>query len=119
WLAERGEKSLGPETLAVADIGLVDAVGVGRVDQGHAGVEGGVDGPDRLGLVGPAGQRHRHLAEADGADLETAKAAGGHGGHRWVAPSWPRCSGCSSWKVECSMSKWPARTSSRPARDSA
>jgi hypothetical protein len=104
-VARPAGQGLGDQALAMAEVGLVAAVGVGRVDQGHAGVQGGVDGPDRAGLVGPAGQRHRHLAEPDGADLEPAETAGGQGGHRWVAPSWPRCSGCSSWKVECSMSK--------------
>jgi hypothetical protein len=50
------------------DVVGAQAVGVGRVDERHAGVERGVDRADRLLLVGPAVDRQRHGAEADRAD---------------------------------------------------
>ena len=64
------------QPLVVADLVLVLAVGVGGVDQVHAGVERGVDGADRLLLRRSAGEGHRHRAEADREDLGVRQAAG-------------------------------------------
>jgi hypothetical protein len=56
----------------VADVVGVEVVGVGGVDDRHAGVEGGVDRADRPLFVRPALDRHRHAAETDRADFDIA-----------------------------------------------
>ena len=56
---------LGDQPLVVADLVFVLAVGVGGVDQVHAGVERGVDRADRLLLRRAAREGHRHRAEPD------------------------------------------------------
>jgi hypothetical protein len=63
------------ERLVVPEVGVVPGVGVGGVDQRDAGLQRRVDGGDRLLLVRPARERHRHTAEADGTDLRVANAA--------------------------------------------
>ncbi len=68
-------EGLGDQPLVVADLVLAGAVGVGGVDQGHAGVERGVDDADRLRLVGAAVERQRHPAEPDRKDLGVRQAA--------------------------------------------
>ena len=70
-------QGLGDQALAMTDVRAVLGVGVGGVDQRHAGIDRGVDRADGLILVGPAGQREGHLAEADGKDLGVAEGAGG------------------------------------------
>ena len=64
-------QGLGDQALVVADVVLVDGVGVGGVDQVDAGVERGVDGADRLLLGRSALEGHRHRAEADREDLDS------------------------------------------------
>ena len=56
------------------------AVGLGRVEEGHAAIVGGADQLDHLGLVGgrPVGGAHAHAAEAEGGDLEASKCSGFH-----------------------------------------
>jgi hypothetical protein len=76
--APRAERA-GDELLVVADLVGVEVVRVGGVDEGHAGLEGGVDGRDRPGLVGPPLDRHRHAAESDGADRARADGSLLHG----------------------------------------
>ena len=71
-VAAPGGQRLRDQRLVVADLVGVDVVGVGRVDQGDAGVERGDDGVDRAAAVGPALDRHRHAAEPDGADLDVS-----------------------------------------------
>ena len=66
---------LGDQPLVVADVVARRGVRVGGVDQGHAGVERGVDRADRLVLVGAAVERERHRAEADREDLGVAERA--------------------------------------------
>src|SRR5690606_32954720 len=62
--AVRGER-LGDERLVVADLVGVEVVGVGGVDEGDAGVQGGVDGRHRAGAVRATLDGHRHAAEPD------------------------------------------------------
>ena len=62
-----GAQRLGDQLLVVPELGLVARVGVGGVDQGHAGVEGGVH--DGLGVRGRGPVllgRQGHGAQADG-----------------------------------------------------
>lgn len=51
---------LGDQLLVVADVRLVEAVHVGRVDQRHPGPQRRMDHLDRLGPAGPARDRQRH-----------------------------------------------------------
>jgi hypothetical protein len=53
----------------------VQVVGIGGVDQGHAGVEGGMDRGDRAVAVGTPLDGHRHAAEADRGDGAAADGA--------------------------------------------
>ena len=69
------------ETLVVARLRAVDAIRVGRVDEGGTRVERGMDRSDRLRLVGPALERHRHGPEADGAHLSSRDRPSVHGPH--------------------------------------
>ncbi len=63
--------------LAQQQFVVAHAVEVASVEQGDAGVEGGVDGGDRLGVVGRAvGVRHAHQAEAEGGDDGSVGAEG-------------------------------------------
>ena len=68
-------QGLGDQALAVTDVAVVARVGVGRVDEVDARVEGGVDGADRLLLVGTTSQRHGHLAQADRIDVDAGERA--------------------------------------------
>ena len=45
-----------------------ERVSVCGVDDGHAGVERGVDGGDRLAAIGPSLNGQRHFAQSDGTD---------------------------------------------------
>ena len=45
------------------------AVSVGRVDQGHPRIQGGMDGLNRASFVRAPFDGHRHLAEANRSDL--------------------------------------------------
>jgi hypothetical protein len=67
-VAGPGGQGRGEQALVRPDVVGAQAVGVGRVDERHPGVERGVDRADRLLLVGPAVDRQRHGAEADRAD---------------------------------------------------
>ena len=67
---------LGDQPLVVTDLVGVLAVGVGGVDQVHAGVERGVDRADRLLLRRPAREGHRHGAEPDREDVGARQPAG-------------------------------------------
>ena len=71
-VAAPARQRLRDQRLVVPDLVGVQVVGVGRVDQGDAGVERGVDGPDRAAAVGPPLDGHRHAAESDGADLDVS-----------------------------------------------
>jgi len=66
-------QGLGDQALAVADVAVVARIGVGGVDEVDARVEGGVDRAYRLLLVGTAIQRHGHLAQADGIDVDAGE----------------------------------------------
>jgi hypothetical protein len=63
-------QGLGDQDLVVADLVGVDVVGVGGVDQRHAGVQRGQDRGGRPFAVRTPLDRHRHATEADGADLK-------------------------------------------------
>ncbi|OIQ78675.1 hypothetical protein GALL_396090 [mine drainage metagenome] len=67
-VAAVGAERARDQALVVADVGRGEVIGVRGVDERDAGVESGVDGGDRLALVGPALDRHRHPAEPDRAD---------------------------------------------------
>ena len=64
-------------------LGLTAGVRVGGVDEVDAGVEGPVDDPGRLLMVGVAPAAEHHGAEAQGAHLDAGAAEGTHlhGGH--------------------------------------
>ena len=59
---------LGDEALVVAHLVGVQVVGVGGVDQRHAGVQRRVDGGERAVAVRTALDRHGHAAQADRGD---------------------------------------------------
>jgi hypothetical protein len=59
----------GHKHLAVARVRPAQAVGVGGVDQGHPGVQGGMDGLNGTCFIGTPFDGHGHLAEADRSDL--------------------------------------------------
>ena len=67
-----GGQGLGDQFLAVAVFVHAQRVGVGRVDDGHPGVERRVDGGDRPGPVGPAFDGERHLTQTDRAHRPVA-----------------------------------------------
>ena len=81
---ERDEGALAlaaPERLADEHLVVSRAVEVAGVEHGDAGFERGMDGGDRLGIVGrPVAARHAHAAEPHFGDFRTiaAKAAGAH-----------------------------------------
>ena len=62
----------------MADLVGVQVVRVGGVDEGDAGVEGGVDGLDRALAVGASLDRHGHAAQADRGDLDVGDPTGLH-----------------------------------------
>jgi len=76
---EASLKRLGDQALVVTHLVGVQVVGVGGVDQRHAGVQGRVDGGERAVAVGTALDRHGHAAQADCRNLDIADAAGGSG----------------------------------------
>jgi hypothetical protein len=84
-VAAPARQRLGDQRLVVADLVGVQVVGVGRIDQGHAGVERGVDRPDRAVGVGPSLDGHRHAAESDGADLDVSDGSLLHAARRTPA----------------------------------
>ncbi len=55
-------QGLGDQALVVPGVGFIEAVGVGGVDQRHAGIQGGVDHPDPLLLRRTLGDREVHPA---------------------------------------------------------
>ena len=59
----------GYEYFAMARLGTAQAVGVGRVDQGHPGIQSGMNGLNGACFVRAPFNGHRHLAEADRPDL--------------------------------------------------
>jgi hypothetical protein len=86
-VAAVGRQRLGDEQFVVPGVGGVEVVGVGRVDQGHAGVEGGVHGRDRTLPVGAALDGQGHAAQADRADGPVADGSLLHAADsllRWV-----------------------------------
>jgi hypothetical protein len=68
------------QALVVADVVGLEVVGVRGVDQRDARVEGGVDRGHGPRLVRPPLDRHRHAAEADGADGEVSDTTSLHDG---------------------------------------
>src|SRR5262249_13852983 len=56
-------EGLGDEPLVVAEVAVVEAVDVGRVDERHAHLQRGVDGADGLRLLRPAVDGQVHAAE--------------------------------------------------------
>ena len=78
---------------------MAHAVEVAGVDEGDAGIDGGVDGGEALGLVGRAVHAaHAHASEGNGEDFRAGAAkfarlnggCGGHGGNISVRDSSPR-----------------------------
>ena len=67
---------LGDQPLVVADLALVDAVRVGRVDEVDAGVERGVDGADRL-LLGRSARRGPSASRRGRSETPPCPPAGG------------------------------------------
>ena len=70
------------EPLVVADVAVIEAVDVGRVDEGDPRVERGVDRADRVVLGGTIADREVHAAKAYRADREAAATEGSRF-HRW------------------------------------
>jgi hypothetical protein len=65
---------LGDQPLVVADVRLVEAVHVRRVDQRDPGPQRRVQDLDRLGLRRSTGDRQRHPAEPDLGHMEAGAA---------------------------------------------
>jgi hypothetical protein len=63
-----GRESTRDESLVVTYVAIIEAVGVRGVDQSGAGVEGGLDDLDTLGLGGTSLNREMHSAETHGGD---------------------------------------------------
>ncbi len=65
-IAAPGRERAGDEPLVVADLGIVPAVGIGRIEKRDAGVQRGVQHLDAARLVAVALGREAHAADADG-----------------------------------------------------
>ena len=64
--------------LAHDDLGLARRVHVGGVDEVDAGVEGPVDDPDRIVVIGIAPRSEHHGPETEGADLDAGSTQCAH-----------------------------------------
>jgi hypothetical protein len=77
-VAAVGAQRVAYEPLVVADLGLVEGVGVGGVEQVDPGVECRRDRLVGQPALAPAAERQRHAAEPDAGQRRVAE--GRHGG---------------------------------------
>ena len=69
-------QGFGDQPFVVTDVGIVDAIDVGGVDEGDAGVNRCPDDLEALRLVRATADRERHAAQTDGAHRKSATADG-------------------------------------------
>src|SRR4029453_11921693 len=66
WFAAPRRERAGDETLVVAALALVPAVGIGCIEERHAGIEGGVQDGDGVLVIPIEFGRQAHAPQRDG-----------------------------------------------------
>ena len=116
---------LGDEALVVAHLVGVQVVGVGGVDQRHAGVQRRVDGREGAVAVGTALDRHGHAAQADRGDGPVAdvsclhaqrRTRGAGNDARELLPSSPTGTPGARARRRRAVAGWTSRAPGRRAR---